>query len=84
MVEPATAPAIEADILKAMRRMEIQAQWWDLPFFKRLSVFSDSPQRQFPLNVTSLLPLNQHAALWSLLARIKRKVSTATFSKHAV
>jgi glycosyltransferase involved in cell wall biosynthesis len=75
MIEPATAHAIEADILKAMRRFKIQVKWWDLPFFRRLSLFADSPHRSFPLNVTSLLPLKQHAALRCLLNQIKKRIA---------
>jgi len=77
LIDSSAVPAIEADIKKEMSRLENQAKWWDLPFFRRLGAIADSPHRRFPLNVMSLLPLDRHSALRCALSRIKRKWSRA-------
>jgi glycosyltransferase involved in cell wall biosynthesis len=74
MIEPESATAIQKEISNKLRQLEVQSKWWNLPLSKRLSSFADSPHARFPLNVISLLPLNQHVALRRLVARIKRKM----------
>jgi glycosyltransferase involved in cell wall biosynthesis len=72
MLDAVTAQAIEADIIRQIGRCKIRANWWLMSALEKLSSFPDSPHRRFPLNLTSLLPLNQHSVLRCLLARIKR------------
>jgi hypothetical protein len=74
LIEPSTAETIEADILGTIRRLRIQAKWWDLSFFSRLSLFRDCPMRTFPVNLIALLPLNQCSALHWQLSRIRRRL----------
>jgi hypothetical protein len=77
LISPAEAQAVEDDIARTMIRLETQINWWQTSFFQRLKRFKDSPHRDFPRNVTALLPLDFHAAAWWWMASVKKKFTRA-------
>jgi glycosyltransferase involved in cell wall biosynthesis len=74
IIDSATARELERELRRSIRRKTLQARWWELSFCQRLRQLAHAPHRRFPLNVTSLLPLDQHAALRSLRMRTKKQI----------
>ena len=86
LLDAVTAQRVDRDLTSSLRQKALQPHWWDLSFPRRLLRLADSPHRRFPLNLTSLLPLNWHAAFRSLLARLKNsgsKILAAGSSPHS-